>query len=188
LSNILDGIVNLVRFLIGFKHSLECETPLPITWQEYRLLMDNTPNEAVYCFLSVEGSDDLVVYNNPKYGCYIATVSDFVLDYEPVLSDHLEALGYHRVPYIDGAITVLDCPLKYTRCRLINGIPVFSNPVEVRVFPGDLNLPLSVFDNKDYFINNPSCKQDQETSRFEAWLRMRNMLPHIICPKTKKHL
>jgi hypothetical protein len=180
---------NLLGLIFGAGTNEETDLELPIVYLNYRLHLENVSNKAVYCKVNVPCHANLVVYNNPKKGCYIATESDFVLNnqHDSDWQDYLKRLGYIQVDNIEGAVLILDHPFRFIRNKKKytndNKEPkkFTSAPIEIRYLPNDLSLPLVLIDGYCYFDDGKELRKNHQSSlcRLDDWLEMRNMLQPI---------
>jgi hypothetical protein len=179
---------NLIGLIFGY--GFDEEVDLPLIFRHYRLNTTIGINTAAYCVIQIEKHDDLVVINHPTRGCYITTVGDLILENHKEYPKHLENLGYTKIEFVQGAIKVLDHPLKYIRSHKLwvgNGtgkiaVKYYSDPVEIKVLPGDFDLPLILKDDGFYYFDDENyfrADYQQSICRFEDWLELREMLNQI---------
>jgi hypothetical protein len=178
-------VSNLLGLIFGAGEN-ETEIELPIVYSNYRLHLDNVSDKAVYCIVEIKCHANLIVYNHPIKGCYVVTVSDFVLVDDPSWQDYLGRLGYTKVDKIEGAILILDRPFIFVRCKKIHLVDgktqkFNSAPIEIKFLPNDLDLPLVLIDGYYYFDDENNFRKDHQSSlcRLDDWLAMRNMLQPI---------
>jgi hypothetical protein len=178
---------NLIGLIFGY--GFDEEVVLPLTFMHYRLNNINPTESPTYCVIEIKQHDDLIAINHPTKGCYITTKGNYILENHPDFMTHLKSLGYTEIEFIQGAVKILDHPLKYIRSHKVlvgtgdNKIPVkfYSDPIEITVLPGDFDLPLVLKDDVYYIDDDNFARTDfqQSICTFETWLELRDMLEHI---------
>jgi hypothetical protein len=151
----------------------------------YHLHIEEKSVERIYTIISIPKHDDLVVYNIPGKGYYVAAVLEFMNYFCSDIHEHFQAMNYTLSNSLQRMVRVLDHPFRYVRMQKFAGIKQYFPSEDITFFPCDLEFDFILIDgiyNLDESINRE--KYYESLNRLEAWLMMRNLLPGYCCPIT----